>query len=110
MGLQALSRYAELLSSADHDATVTFKTVGHADVVFTVDKDTSILLQKQELVNKTFYRQIRNVGLFVWLLVFNATFNNISVISWRSVLLMEETEGPRKKPLTCRKSLTNFIT
>jgi len=26
--------------------------------------------------------------------VFNATFNNISVISWRSVLLMEETGGP----------------
>ena len=24
-------------------------------------------------------------------LVFNATFNNISVISWRSVLLVEET-------------------
>jgi hypothetical protein len=24
-------------------------------------------------------------------MVFNATFNNISVISWRSVLLMEET-------------------
>jgi hypothetical protein len=24
--------------------------------------------------------------------VFNATFNNISVISWRSVLLVEETE------------------
>jgi hypothetical protein len=26
------------------------------------------------------------------LMVFNATFNNISLISWRSVLLMEETE------------------
>jgi uncharacterized lipoprotein YajG len=26
-------------------------------------------------------------------MVFNATFNNISVISWRSVLLVEET-GP----------------
>jgi len=26
--------------------------------------------------------------------VFNATFNNISVISWRSVLLMEETRVP----------------
>jgi hypothetical protein len=25
--------------------------------------------------------------------VFNATFNNISVISWRSVLLVEETGG-----------------
>jgi hypothetical protein len=27
-------------------------------------------------------------------MVFNATFNNISVISWRSVLLVEETVGP----------------
>ena len=27
-------------------------------------------------------------------MVFNATFNNISVISWRSVLLVEETRGP----------------
>ena len=26
-----------------------------------------------------------------WFVLFNATFNNISVISWRSVLLMEET-------------------
>ena len=28
----------------------------------------------------------------VWFLVFNATFNNISVMSWRSDLLVEETE------------------
>jgi hypothetical protein len=27
-------------------------------------------------------------------MVFNATFNNISVISWHSVLLVEETEVP----------------
>jgi hypothetical protein len=27
-------------------------------------------------------------------MVFNATFNNISVISWRSVLLVEEIGGP----------------
>jgi hypothetical protein len=27
-------------------------------------------------------------------MVINATFNNISVISWRSVLLMEETGEP----------------
>jgi hypothetical protein len=26
-----------------------------------------------------------------WFMVFNATFNNISVISWRSILLVEET-------------------
>jgi hypothetical protein len=29
-------------------------------------------------------------------MVLNATFNNISVISWRSVLLVEETGEPRE--------------
>jgi hypothetical protein len=29
-------------------------------------------------------------------MVLNDPFNNISVISWRSVLLMEETEYPEK--------------
>jgi hypothetical protein len=37
-------------------------------------------------------------------MVFNATFNNISVISWQSVLLVEETGVNGEKPLTCRKS------
>ena len=32
--------------------------------------------------------------LFVCFMVFNATFNNISVISWQSVLLVKETGGP----------------
>jgi uncharacterized membrane protein len=30
----------------------------------------------------------------VWFVVFNATFNNISVLSWWSVLLVEETGVP----------------
>jgi hypothetical protein len=30
----------------------------------------------------------------IWVIVFNATFNNISVISWRSVSLVEETGVP----------------
>jgi hypothetical protein len=34
------------------------------------------------------------ICLFVCLMVLSATFSNISVISWRSVLLVEETEGP----------------
>ena len=40
--------------------------------------------------------------MFVCLIVLNATFNIISVISWRSVLLMEETGGPGEKyrPIT----------
>jgi hypothetical protein len=32
--------------------------------------------------------------MMVWVMVFNAIFNNISVISWRSVLLVEETAIP----------------
>ena len=32
-----------------------------------------------------------------WLIVFNATFNNISLISWRSVLLVEEA-GENHRP------------
>ena len=34
--------------------------------------------------------------VFVCLMVFNATFNNISVISWRSILLVKEPEDPEK--------------
>jgi hypothetical protein len=35
-------------------------------------------------------------------MVFNATFNNISVISWRSVLLVDETgvPGENHRPVT----------
>jgi hypothetical protein len=35
----------------------------------------------------------------VCLMVFDATFNNISVISWQSVLLVDETKGPAEKHL-----------
>ena len=34
--------------------------------------------------------------VFVCLMVFNTTFNNISVISWWSVLLVEEIGVPEK--------------
>jgi hypothetical protein len=33
------------------------------------------------------------IGGKVRVIVFNAIFNNISVISWQSVLLLEETGG-----------------
>ena len=42
-------------------------------------------------------------------MVFNATFNIILVISWRSVLLMEETGVTWRKPPTCRKSVINLM-
>jgi hypothetical protein len=44
-------------------------------------------------------------------MVFNAIFNNISAISWRSVLLVEETRVPEENHRSAAgKSLTNFIT
>jgi hypothetical protein len=42
---------------------------------------------------------IRNSYIYK-VMVLNATFYNISVISWRSVLLVEETEVPLVKPTT----------
>jgi hypothetical protein len=34
------------------------------------------------------------MGWLIGFMVFNATFNNISVILWQSVLLVEETDKP----------------
>ena len=49
------------------------------------------------------FRRIRlknaaNSGDMVMVVVFNATFNNISAISWRSVLLVKETVVPGENP------------
>ena len=49
---------------------------------------------------------VREVGLSCFIV----TFNYFSVISWRSVLLLEETGVHWENPPTCRKSLTKFIT
>ena len=41
------------------------------------------------------------IGFFLFrFMVFNATFNNISVISWQSVLLVEETVVPSPEKTT----------
>jgi hypothetical protein len=41
------------------------------------------------------FQQNKQLGWFRFM-VFHATFNNISVISWRSVLLVEETRVPEE--------------
>ena len=45
----------------------------------------------------------------IWFLVFNATFSNISAISWRPVLVVEEAGVPGKNQ-TMGKQLVTFIT
>jgi hypothetical protein len=42
--------------------------------------------------------------LLVWYMVFNTTFNNISIIPWQSVLLVENRCNQRKTSI-CHKSL-----
>ena len=56
-----------------------------------------------ELLHLAKYTQIKRHGVliqdsvrFVWFMVFNATFHNISAILLRSVLLVEETGRPEK--------------
>ena len=43
-------------------------------------------------------------------MVFNSTFNNISVISWRFSFIGGGNWNTWRKQPNCRKSLTNFIT
>ena len=42
-------------------------------------------------MNKLYGPMNRNTIDGLWFMVFNATFNNISIILWWSVLLVEET-------------------
>jgi hypothetical protein len=62
-----------------------------------------------KIIVAEFYKDIsgNRVRVMLRAIVLNATFNNISVISWRSVSLVGDTQ---RKPPTCCKSLTNFIT
>ena len=47
----------------------------------------------------------------VWVMVFNATFNNISAIMWRSVLLVEETgvPGENHRPVQVTNKLYHIM-
>ena len=61
-----------------------------------------MLFQKRVMRTKLDIYVLNSFQLMVLLMVFNATFNNISVISWRPDLLVEETEVPEDnhRPVT----------
>ena len=46
----------------------------------------------------------------VWFLVFNVTFSNISPISWRPALVVDEAGVPGTEPPTMGNQLVSFIT
>jgi hypothetical protein len=45
---------------------------------------------------------------WLWVMVFNATFNNISDIAWWLVLLVEETRVPGENHRPAASQLTNY--
>ena len=53
--------------------------------------------------NTIYTSEIYDTVWRVWVMLFDASFNNMSVISLQSVLLVEEAP-------TCGKSLANFLT
>jgi hypothetical protein len=59
----------------------------------------------RSMVIHNFPRQVTD-----WFMVFNAIFNNIAVISWRSVLLVEETGLPRENHRPVASHWQTFIT
>ena len=51
------------------------------------------------MVNSIDSELIQLIRFGLWLMVFNTTFNNISAISWGSVLLVEESGAPEDKTI-----------
>ena len=47
-------------------------------------------------------------GLRVLVMMFNVTFNNISVISWRSYLLVKETGGNHRPAASHWRTLSHY--
>jgi len=48
-------------------------------------------------------------GLVWSFMVFNVTFNNMSVISWRSALLVEETGEPHRPVTSYWQTLSHYV-
>jgi hypothetical protein len=72
----------------------------------------NIVLLELSFLFTIFKRDLIYYRIMVLVMVFNATFNNISVtsISWTSLFFMEENQSTWRNPPTCCKSLTNYIT
>ena len=64
----------------------------------------------EELLFKMQDQEETCMQFFFFFFFFNASFNNISVISWRSVFIGGGNQSTPTKPPICRKLLTNFIT
>ena len=78
IGAQNFMKKHQVLENAVED---------YADVVRQLGEKSRALIDSEHPERYLFLYMI----IFGWFMVFNTTFNNISVISWQSVLLVEET-------------------
>ena len=68
-----------------------------------INTDLLVIINKRQWITKCKYStETRNLSKR-GVMVFDATPKNISVISWKSVLLVKETRVTGGKPPTCRK-------
>ena len=71
-------------------------------ILFYMYAFSELYLYSQISTTNAKYWSIVSICLFVCFMVFNATFKNISVMSWRSVLFVEETgrSAENHRPVT----------
>jgi hypothetical protein len=90
------------INDSRDSVTVSDRLTAVSINIFSVTKDIKLILKKymfaflMGVISLWLGQRYLLSCLFVCLMVFNAIFNNISVISWRSVLLVEETGVPRE--------------
>ena len=90
---------------------------GHREGIEAHNSEGSVLcifisFQQGHCITMVIYYRNKDLAYIdlIWYLVFNATFSNISAISWRPALVLEEARGTRREPPTMGKQLVNFIT
>ena len=97
----------------EHDFVLVqpIRTLYQINTLFSLDENYTPKFFFNQKVR--FYQRVesRDIGL-VWFgyMVFNATSNNISVISWQSVLLVEETgvPGENHRPVASFRDIMLF--
>ena len=108
-----LSIFYEYQQFFQHRICFSIQPPDYSDPWTTLARSTSfflIILFKEgntKLVDN-YRKTIKHLHCLVGFMVFSATINNISVISWRSVLFVEET-GENQLPVASHWQILSYI-
>ena len=94
--------YLPTLSYRNVDNIMNGDIVVWCDCVRNLRNEQMCMIRLPNMYIQTLWKNVRLVHFLsmliwfdlIWFLVFNATFSNISAISWRPVLVMEEAGVP----------------